>query len=393
MWRIVLASIAIALYAVMVPIQSTLYATFVPLAFVLSALVCGSMVVAVSAPRTGTALFLVGLFGSAVAGGAGHDAFWPWPLSVPVMIALALLVGVVAFRTGWRPGLIAWLLALLVTIVVLQFPGQPRDPDATAADLIVAFSIAGVLYFIALLVAGRERIQAELTREREVSADEQSRRLLVEERARIAREMHDVVAHSMSLIQVQASTARYRLPDLDAAAAAEFDDIAASARSSLTEMRRLLGALRTEDQSAERAPQQTIADIPALVDAASRAGVDITLERVEGAQSAPPSVQIAAFRIVQEGVSNAVRHAPGSRVSVSVREQGALLVIDVSNAAATEPVHAAAGGGHGLIGMRERTTLLGGSLDTRPSPDGGWHVHATLPWDTMGAASAPEERS
>lgn len=391
---IVFACVAIALFAVTVPIHAALYATFVPFAFGFGALVCGSLVLTPTAPRTAIALFMVGAFGLATTAGVGRDPFWPWPWSVPMLIGFALLVSATAYYSGWLTGLVAWLTGLAVSIVASLFRPPPSTAaDAVVTDLIVAFSIAGAVYFIALLLAGRQRIRAELVRERQVSSEEQARRLLVEERARIAREMHDVVAHSMSLIQVQASTARYRLPELDAAAAAEFDDIAASARTSLTEMRRLLGALRTEDQSAERMPQQTVADIPALVDTARRAGVDIELDCVTNTDDIPASVQVAAFRIVQEAISNAVRHSPGSRVSVSMTKHAAHLVIDVTNTAPTSVPQPAPGGGHGLVGMRERTALLGGALDTQPTPEGGWLVHATLPCDTVDAASTGPEES
>ena len=140
-------------------------------------------------------------------------------------------------------------------------------------------------------------MSAELTREREHSALEESRRALVEERTRIARELHDLIAHSMSVIQVQASTARYRLPEIGDAASVEFDSIAATARTSLTEMRRMLGVLRTEDQTAELAPQQGIDDIPALVDTIRRAGVTVGLEITGSVTDAPQAVQIAAFRL------------------------------------------------------------------------------------------------
>jgi signal transduction histidine kinase len=236
------------------------------------------------------------------------------------------------------------------------------------------------MYLIAALAAGRLRLGAELTREREHSALEESRRALVEERTRIARELHDVVAHSMSVIQVQASTARYRLPEIDDVAASEFDDIAATARTSLSEMRRMLGVLRTEDQTAELAPQHGIDDIPRLVDSIRRAGVDVGLV-IEGGQAvtgADAAVQIAAYRIVQEALSNAVRHSPGARVAVRVHADPATIRIRVHNEAATN-TPSDQGGGYGLRGMRERAELLGGSLRAGPDDDGAWTVDAVLP--------------
>src|SRR5690606_10384879 len=154
--------------------------------------------------------------------------------------------------------------------------------------------------------------------ERLATASEQSRRLLVEERTRIARDLHDVVAHSMSVIQVQSSTARYRVDGLPEPALAEFEDIAATARSELMEMRRLLGVLRTEDQAALTVAQQWIADIPALVDGIRRSGGLVRLVTVLPDDAIPSGVDVAAFRIVQESLSNALRHAPGARIAVRI---------------------------------------------------------------------------
>ena len=182
----------------------------------------------------------------------------------------------------------------------------------------------------------------------------------------------------MSVIQVQASTAKYRVPGLADEATTEFDDIAATARASLVEMRRLLGVLRTEDQAAELAPQQGIDDLPALAEGLRRVGADITLEVGDpGDTVVPPSVQIAAFRIVQEAMSNAVRHAPGARVTVAVGIDPDAVRLRIHNGAARSAGEH--GAGHGLRGMLERAALLDGSLSAGPDGEGGWLVVAALP--------------
>jgi len=271
------------------------------------------------------------------------------------------------------------LVGIAGSLVAALLVPSAADATAMAADLIVASSVAGVAYLVALLVSGRVRVGEELTREREISAAEQSRRVLVEERTRIARELHDVVAHSMSVIQVQASTAKYRVPGLAQDAAAEFDDIAATARGSLVEMRRLLGVLRTEDQVAELAPQQGLEDLPALADGLRRVGADITLSMHRGDEGVPvpPTVQIAAFRIVQEAMSNAVRHAPGAPIVVDVRVDATAVQLRIHNGPAQSPGEH--GAGHGLRGMLERAALLDGTLDAGPDGVGGWLVTAVLP--------------
>ena len=378
--RFVLAGVGVVLLSVLVPIQSLLYGTVLPASFLLGAAVCGAPLLSGVLPRVAIVLFSAAAFVLPLVASPDHDPVWPWPWSVPALIAFAVFVGVVTFLHGWLLGLIPLLVGIAGSLVAALILPSAADATAMAADLIVASSVAGVAYLVALLFSGRVRLGEELTRERETSAAEQSRRVLVEERTRIARELHDVVAHSMSVIQVQASTAKYRVPGLAEDAAAEFDDIAATARGSLVEMRRLLGVLRTEDQIAELAPQQGLDDLPALADGLRRVGADITLSMDrgdEGALPVPPTVQIAAFRIVQEAMSNAVRHAPGAPIVVDVRVGTTAVQLRIHNGPAQSTGEH--GAGHGLRGMLERAALLDGTLDAGPDGAGGWLVTAVLP--------------
>ncbi|HXH33994.1 MAG TPA: sensor histidine kinase [Plantibacter sp.] len=373
-----LGAVSIILFAILVPIQSSLYGTALPVAFLLAAALCAAPLVGISFPRVGVVLFCAASFVLPLVVSPDRDPFWPWPWAVPALIVFAVFVGVTTYLHGWLLGLIPLIVGMAGSLVAPLLMPDAADAGAAAADLIVTAAIVGVAYLVALLLSGRVRLGEELTREREVSAAEQSRRVLIEERTRIARELHDVVAHSMSVIQVQASTAKYRVPGLAEDAAAEFDDIAATARGSLIEMRRLLGVLRTEDQAAELAPQQGIDDIPALVESLRRVGADITLELSAGDHSAvPPTVQIAAFRIVQEAMSNAVRHAAEAPITVHVRVDAVAVHLRIGNGEA--PASGEHGAGHGLRGMLERAELLRGSLQAGPTPDGGWLVIAELP--------------
>ncbi|WP_149085458.1 MULTISPECIES: sensor histidine kinase [Microbacterium] len=389
-----LTAAVIVLYALLVPLQTVLSGTPLPLSFLLGAAVCGAPLLAPSRPRAAIVVFAVGAALLPLLVEPVRAVLSPWPWSVPALLAFALFVGVMSFVHGARLGVLALVIGALspLTAPLLRpdMVSTPASSGSATADLIVTTSVATAMFLIAILVAGRIRVSAELTREKEHSALEESRRALVEERTRIARELHDVVAHSMSVIQVQASTARYRIVDLDDAAAAEFDDIAATARSSLTEMRRMLGVLRTEDQQAELAPQQGLDDVPALVDTVRRAGVEVglALEGLETAAAAGPGVQIAAFRIVQEALSNAVRHAPGARVSVRLHAGPEGLRISVRNAAPPHPSESHPGG-YGLRGMRERAELLGGSLTAGPTVDGGWEVDALLPLSSATVPPSP----
>ena len=395
-------TVTVGLYSVFVPVHAALYGTPVALAFLLGAAVCGALPLSIARPRTAIVVFCTAVLVVPLVTDTALAATAPWPWSVPATLAFVGLVGLVTGIHGVRSGLLLLVLALVASLTApLLRPDiiETANVAATAtADLIVTASVTVAAFLLALLIASRLRIGVELTREREHSALEESRRALIEERTRIARELHDVIAHSMSVIQVQASTARYRLPSIDDTAAAEFDDIAATARTSLSEMRRMLGVLRTEDQAVELAPQNGIDDIPALVDTIRRAGVDagLSLVGMDAATSAPPAVQIAAYRIVQESLSNAVRHASGNAVTVQLQADAGTLRIRVRNAAPAEAQDR--GAGHGLRGMRERAEVLGGSLSAGPAPDGAWLVEAALPLaggrdDSPSPASAPPKEN
>jgi signal transduction histidine kinase len=375
---IVLAVVTVALYSVLVPVHAVLYGVAPPTAMLIGAGVCGAPLAALVYPRVAIAVFALSAFLLPLAISPDRDPFWPWPWSVPALIALALFIFVVTVQHGWRLGVLPLVIGVGGSLAAPLMLTEAATANAAAADLIVTASIGAATFLVAVLVSGRMRLSQQLSRERELTTLEQHRRALIEERSRIARDLHDVVAHSLSVIQVQSSTARYRLPGLADEVAAEFDDIAATARTSLTEMRRLLGVLRTEDQGPQLAPQQGIADIPALVDSIRRAGVRVGLSLTPPSREPAAAVQITAYRIVQEALSNAVRHAPGSGIAVTVGEIPGALVILVSNEAVAVP-EADPGSGHGLQGMRERVALVSGTLSAGPDPDGGWRVEATLP--------------
>lgn len=369
---VVLSVITVALYVVLVPVHGTFYGTHVALTMFFGAAAVAAPLVSIRLPILATALFTGSALLIPLMTSREMSIAAPWPWSVPMLIAFAVSVASITFLHGWRPGLIQLILGSLAGVIAAVF--QPSIPSGSS--LIVTTSVVSAIYLIAVLFTGRLRLGDELSRERALTAQEQAKRELVEERTRIARELHDVVAHSMSIIQVQASTARYRVPDLLPQAVAEFDDIAASARGALTEMRRVLGVLRTEDHVAELAPQRGIEDIPALVETTRRAGADVTFIQDVGGEVAP-ATQLAVYRIAQEALSNAVRHAPGAAITLSLTADDADLSLIVRNAEAD--AEAAPPGGHGLRGMTERTTLLGGSIQVGADEDGGWTVIAILP--------------
>ncbi|MGC5310117.1 sensor histidine kinase [Micromonospora zamorensis] len=303
---------------------------------------------------------------------APADQAWPW--TPPLALGSIAVLAVVVARVD-RPVLV-WVVAIS-TVPVLTLV----DPDNRVPVLL----LLGALAIVGDLIRRNRLSRHALAAQTEQSEREQERRAVLEERTRIAREMHDVVAHHMSLIAVQAETAPYRLTDVPAPAAAEFVAIAASARDALTDMRRLLGVLRSESSGPQTAPQPDLADLDAMVDAARRAGLPVTLDAgpVDDGQ-VPAPVGLAAYRIVQEGLANAARHAGGAAVRVTVRAGHSGLEVRVENSPADARPTADGGPGHGLTGMRERATSLGGTFTAGPLPDGGYAVAAELPYDAEG---------
>ncbi|CAM01023.1 signal transduction histidine kinase [Saccharopolyspora erythraea NRRL 2338] len=379
-----------ALISVGVPVNVTLYGIPLLVAFPLTVLHVASVELAVFRPWAAVVASVVGAFLLAVAG--SDDVGAAWPYSVTALLTQILLVFVLALRADWPAGLCAWLGGVAVAAAAAAL--VPRTPAGVTANIAVLASVSGGLLVLGLVVQQWQAIRAQLLREREVSAEEHARRVLVEEKTRIARELHDVIAHSMSIINVQASTARYRYPGMDGELVGEFESMAASSRQALTEMRGLLGVLRDEEAAGELAPQPGLSRIPELVEGARRAGMRIDAHGVEvlGDQAVSDIAGVAAFRIVQEALSNATRHAPGTRAELRFGHADGQLTISVRNEAPARGSAApASGGGHGLVGMRERAALLGGSVRTGPTGDGGFEVHAVLPMGT-GDDSAKERR-
>jgi signal transduction histidine kinase len=305
---------------------------------------------------------------TAVITGIVHDhpvnVAWPWPVLEP-LIMMAVLVAV-ALRHPRAVVVWAWLSALALIFLYVDFDTIP-----------VVIITVSVLMVVGDQIRRRREVQSRLVAERERSELEAARRTVLEERARIARELHDVVAHHMSLIAVRAESAPYRLAGLPKPVAEEFGAIADASREALTEMRRLLGVLRNATPPPVQ-PQPGVEDLTALVETAKGAGVDIRLDLQPDLRVAP-SVGLTAYRIIQEALSNARRHASGAPVTITVVENGANLELTVIHGRGT-PIDAnPSGGSQGLIGMYERATMLGGSLTTGATEDGGFKVHGTIP--------------
>lgn len=290
---------------------------------------------------------------------------WPWLVgSLPAYLAVLVVAAVGVQRRLLVPG---WAAGLLMGGVLLTMAPERASWEGLLVPAILsAIALAG-----GDVVRGSAEARAGLRTERE-------RRGVLEERARIAREMHDVVAHGMSVVTVRADSAPYRLADVPPATAAEFAEIADAARDSLEQMRRLLTVLRGEVGTDLTAPQPGLTDLPTLVETSRRAGVPVRLTSI--ARAADPAIELAAYRLVQEALSNALRHAPGAAVEVTVATTAdGSLRVEVTNEPPTHPPEPDRAAGHGLTGMRERVGLLGGTVDLGGLPGGGWRVRAVLP--------------
>jgi signal transduction histidine kinase len=379
----------------------------------------------------GAALLVVAMLGVAVALARQHQYPSPAPYRGawrPPALEISAALGIVFLASG-HP-LLAWRVGYVVVLLVPLISGEPRVNLVVTAALVAVFVAAGLRHsrvvlwsmWISMLAPiwiwiGPRPVDAALamaaltvfavaldawTATRNAgralaeqvaqTEQEEARRAVLEERTRIAREMHDVVAHHMSMIAVQAETARYRLAErtgttpteLSDRTLAEFASLSSSARAALTDLRSLLGVLRS-DEPPERSPQPQLTDVAALVDATRRAGVPVDLSMEVGDDDVAPSVGLCVYRIVQEALSNAGRHAPGCNVAINIERDPQLIRLDVINgppAAANLAAPTRAGErrpGHGIPGMRERVTLLGGFLSAVPTPEGGYAVSASIP--------------
>jgi signal transduction histidine kinase len=295
---------------------------------------------------------------------------------MPVVCTLLALYAVGSRCTGWRfwaGGVIA--AAGLGTAMLI------REGVTSDLALAVAFPAVGLLIGRAL---GVLQLETDVLEERadalERERDRHTALALQHERSRIARELHDVIGHSISVMGVQAGAVRSVLPAERRREREALLAVEQAGRDAVGEMRRLIGLLRTEDDQLT-GPSPTLARVEMLADEMRHAGQPLELQVEGDVGGLPPGLDLAGYRIVQEALTNALKHAPGRQVRAVVRRDDRGLDITVVD---DGPGPAATNGhvGHGLLGMRERVTLYGGELSTGPAPGGGFRVHARLPLGT-----------
>ncbi|GII97522.1 sensor histidine kinase [Sinosporangium siamense] len=336
------------------------------------------------------------------------------PAGAAVAMTAAGTLAIIAFQTYTSGALVAQLVALFllgrggsrVTAVVLALPftvtaligaagtgvsvpfgAAPHTPPPAAPDgdhLGFPIALLGVLAPAAALagVGWRTREEnAQITAEKQIIADTRLEHVARGERARIARELHDVVAHHISMVVVQAETARLATPGMPEEGAERLGRIGDTARAALTEMRRLLGVLREDAEAGVAAlePQPGLDGLARLIGEAREAGGnEIRLSVTGDPVPLDPGVELAVYRIVQEALTNARRHAPGASVQVRLRYTPGALELAICD----DGPGPSGAGGHGLTGMRERALAAGGELTCGPAPGGGFRVQARLPGRT-----------
>ncbi len=271
--------------------------------------------------------------------------------------------------------------ALTVTAILGVIIDEEDLSAAEAVGVGVTFTTSAVVGEV--VYSRRQRlIELEARAERaEAEREANARQAVVDERSRIARELHDVVAHGMSVMVVQAGAARRVLrsdPDRATEALATIEE---TGRTSLTEMRRLLGVLRGSGDGDTRTPQPRLADIDALVAQAKESGVETALAIIGECGALPAGVELAGYRLVQEALTNVIKHAGRASAHVVVTHEVDRLGIEITDDGLGGAAPPGAAIGHGLIGMRERVEIYGGTFEAGPHPGGGYRVRAMLPVD------------
>jgi signal transduction histidine kinase len=301
--------------------------------------------------------------------GIGNNASAPF---AGVLVAAYAGGAYTSRRDGW---IAAAIIAALVLSMAVSI-GEDVVGDAVF--------IGGILFAVwgaARIVRSRQELAAALaarTVELEHEREEKAKLAVAEERTRIARELHDVVAHNISIMVVQAGAERHALGDERPETSKVLATIEETGRASLAEMRRLLGMLRRSDDELALAPQPSLRHIDELVEQVREAGMPVEL-RIEGQPRAiAPGIDLSAYRIVQEALTNTLKHAGPARARVTVRYGDEELEIEITDDGAGVAVEAPPGG-HGLVGMRERVALFGGDLAAGRRRGGGYAVRAKLP--------------
>ena len=282
-------------------------------------------------------------------------------LAPETVLPFAALFAVFALACERPPSVSLFGLAGLLAVSAVNFL------EMTAGDAVFAMAVGVGAWAL-----------GEAVRNRRVAVREETLRAVGEEQARIARELHDVIAHSVSVIVVQAAAADDVFDERPDQARAALRSIERSGREAMAELRRLLSEVRPRPGAVPQVPQPGLDGLEELAAPLREGGLEVAVRREGEAAALPAGVELSAYRIVQEALTNTLRHARATRADVTLRYEPGALELEVSDDGRAAP-ESLAGDGHGLMGMRERATLLGGTLEAGPGPQGGYRVHARLP--------------
>ena len=298
-------------------------------------------------------------------------------LGVAVLVALYTVASLCDRRTSLVALAIAWL-GMTTVWAISSWSG---DLSTLAGNLVVL----GVVWFLGDSLRARRTYVVALeqrTTELERAREELANRAVADERLRIARELHDITAHSLGMIVVQAGVGAHVIDERPDEARRSLETIEKASRSSLNEIRRILGLLRENGGASDTSPAPGTADIAALAEDVRAAGVEVDLQVDDPSEQLPPAIQLAIFRIVQEALTNVVKHASARMVRVSVRrveDEARVEIVDDGT-----PMRSKNGSpGHGLIGMRERAAMHGGTVEAGPLSERGFRVSATFPLENV----------
>jgi signal transduction histidine kinase len=297
------------------------------------------------------------------------------PFDFITFLAGCAAVFLLAQLRDWRQAVAGLAMAIGVEAIVVR-----NDPRGQLGQFIFVSLIFAVVWVVGFTL-GRKFAEADEAKERAARAERErearARAAVAEERARIARELHDVVGHSVSVMTVQASGVRRLLRPEQEREREALLIVERTGREALAEMRRMVGVLRRPEEAPALAPQPSLEHVDRLVQQTCEAGLPVEL-RVEGeATELPAGVDLTAYRLVQEGLTNALKHARATRAEVVVSYGDGEIEVTVSDDGAG--LGNGDGGGHGLVGMRERVSVYGGDLDAGPRPGGGYRLRARLP--------------
>jgi signal transduction histidine kinase len=303
-------------------------------------------------------------------------------LGVASLLSACIALYTLVAYVGRRPAALYAVVNVVLTAVQLSFQGE--STPQWFLTMIVATLALALCWAVGEFVGARRAYQAEVEQRLallEVERDHQARIAVADERARIARELHDVVAHAVSVIVVQADGAAYAVHTQPELAERAVKTISATGREALTELRRLLGVLRSDEAAGELTPQPGTQSLSELAERVRAVGLPVRLEIAGNVDDLPAGVGLGIYRIVQEALTNSLKHAgPGTKAVVRVTRAGDEVTLDIcDDGRHSERSLVGVSGGNGLIGMRERALVFGGTLEAGPRAAGGWAVHASLP--------------